>query len=308
MSGNFFHWRQLSGRWKKSGGSSGLDGSQPVVVPVEARLSINQITTYHRSFVEEVSTAAAAGFDGIGLWRTKLVDQDDQTAAAVLREFGMKATSLSFAGGFTGSLGFSFEEALQDARDAVQQAARLGAETLVIVTGGRNGHTMRHCRRTVKEALWLLADEAGDCGVRIAILPMDARFQTNSTFLNGLDDTLGLLDELSHPQAGLAFDTFQLWETPDLAARIPDIVARTFLVQLADSRIPHPRAEFDRCLPGEGTLPLVDIVQTLLSHGYQGFFDIQVWSDAVWRLPQPEVIAACERFQQSIPRTVVRYA
>jgi len=307
VGGKFFHWRPLSSRWKKNAGSPSFEGSQPLVVPVEAKFSLSQITTYHSSLTDEIAAIAAAGFDGIGLWRTKLLDQDDGAIAARLREFGVKGTSLSFAGGFTGSLGYSYEEALEDARDAVRQAARLGVETLVLVTGGRNGHTMRHCRRTVKEALWLLADEAGDRGVRLALLPMHARFQADSTFLHGLDDTLALLDELSHPQAGLAFDTFQLWETPELLSRIPEVVPRTFVVQLTDGPV-NPRANFDRCLPGMGTLPLTEIVQQFLSQGYQGLFDIQVWSEAVWHMPQPEVISVCERFQQSIPATVVRYA
>ncbi|MFO0918272.1 MAG: sugar phosphate isomerase/epimerase [Planctomycetaceae bacterium] len=307
MGGNFFPGRPLSSRWKKNAGSPGFEGSQPVVVPVEARFSLSQITTYHSSLTEEIPAVAEAGFDGIGLWRTKLLDQNDEAVAARLREFGLKGTSLSFAGGFTGSLGFSYEEALEDAREAVRQTARLGVETLILVTGGRNGHTMRHCRRTVKEALWLLADEAGDCGVRVALLPMHARFQAESTFLHGLDDTLGLLDELSHPHTGLVFDSAQLWDTPELLSRIPQIAPRTFVVQLTDSPV-DPRANLDRCLPGRGTLPLTEIVQQFLSHGYQGLFDIQVWSEAVWRMSQTEVISACNVFQQSIPTTVVRYA
>lgn len=294
MSGSYFH-PQLSGRNRKNAGQPGTEATRPVVVSVPPRLSISQITTFRRRLHEEVSAIAAAGFPGIGLSRTKSSEHDDETIAAVLNEFGIRAASLSWAGGFTGSLKFSYEEALQDARDALQQASRLKAETLVLLTGSQNGHTVRHCRRTVKDALLLLADEAGDVGVRLAILPMTPRYQQDMTFLHSVDDALKLLDELNHPQVGLAFDTFQSWHTPRLLERIPEIAARTFLVQLSDSAV-DPRHEMDRRLPGQGVLPLPEIVQQFLVSGYQGFFDVQVWSEDVWRMPHADVIAACQQF------------
>lgn len=306
MSGSFFH-PQLSGRGRKAAGQPGAETARPVVVSVQPRLSISQITTYRRKLHEEVSALAAAGLPGIGLSRSKTSEHDDETVASVLHEHGVRAASLSWAGGFTGSLRFSYEEALDDARDALQQAIRVGAETLVILTGSQNGHTVRHCRRTVKDALLLLADEAGDRGVRLALLPMSPRYQQEKTFLHSVDDALKLLDELNHPHIGLAFDTFHSWQTPRLLERIPELAPRTFLVQLSDSAV-DPRDEMDRRLPGQGVLPLPEIVQQFLASGYQGFFDVQVWSDDVWQLPLPEVIAACQRFIPSASGVVTRFA
>lgn len=306
MSGSYFH-PQVSGRWRKTAGQPGAETSRPVVVPVPPRLSISQITTYRRPLHEEVSAIAAAGLQGIGLWRTKLTSYDEETVVAVLNEFGVKPASLSWAGGFTGSLGFSYEEALEDARDAVRQAIRFGAETVVMLTGSQNGHTARHCRRTVKDALLMLADEAGDRGVRLALLPMQSRYQQTQTFLQSMDDALKLLDELNHPQIGMVFDTFQMWQTPHLLERIPSLVPRTFLVQLSDSPL-DPRNELDRRLPGQGELPLPEIVQQFLSYGYHGQFDVQVWSEDVWRMPLTDVIAACRNFAPTAAGAVTRFA
>lgn len=306
MSGSFFH-PQLSGRWRKTEGSPRPDANRPVIVTVPPRLSISQITTYRRSLREEAEAIAAAGLHGIGLWRTKISAHEDDTVAAVLNEFGVKPASLSWAGGFTGSLRFSYEEALDDAIDAVQQAIQLEAENLVIVTGSQNGHTARHCRRTVKDAVLMLADTAADGGVRLALMPMHPRYQQDQTFLQGVDDTLALLDEMKHPNVGFVFDTFQLWQTPRLLDRIPDLVPRTFIVQLSDSPV-DPRSDMDRRLPGQGELPLPEIVQQFLSYGYQGLFDVQVWSEDVWRLPQSEIIGACQHFISTASGAVTRFA
>lgn len=304
MSGNFFH-SHLTGRWRKAAGTAGAEPARPVVVPVIPQLSVSQMTTYRCPFVEEVAAIAAAGLPGIGLWRTKLSAFDDETVAAVLQEFNVKPKSLSWAGGFTGSLGFSYEEALDDARDAIHQAARWGAENLVVVAGSRNGHTVRHYRRTVRDALLLLADEAGDQGVRLALLPTQLRFPAATMFLNGLDDACALLDELKHPQIGLALDAFHFCSSSGALDRIPSLAARTFLVHLSDSSADACQKS-DR-LPGEGTLPLSDAVFQFLTHGYQGAFDVQVWSEDVWRLTPSAVIAACRRFAESVSGVVVRF-
>lgn len=306
MSGSSFH-PQLSGRWRKTAGQPGPDSARPVVVSVQPRLSISQITTFRRTLHEEVSAIAAAGFEGIGLCRTKTSAHEDDTVAAVLNEFGVRAASLSWAGGFTGSLKFSYEEALEDARDALRQAIRFKAETLVILTGSQNGLTVRHCRRLVKDALLMLADEAGDHGLRLAILPMNPRYQQEKTFLHTVDEALKLLDELNHPHIGLGFDTFHSWQTPRLLERIPELAPRTFLVQLSDSLV-DPRDEMDRRLPGQGLLPLPEMVQQFLSSGYQGFFDVQVWSEDVWRRPLAEVISACQQFVPTASGAVTRFA
>jgi sugar phosphate isomerase/epimerase len=280
---------------------------RPVVVPVQPRWSLSQITTYRRDLKDELFAAAAAGFSGVGLWRTKLSAYDDDTVLALLNEHGLKASSLSWAGGFTGSLGFSFEEALEEAREAVRLTAKVGAETLVVVTGGQNGHILPHCRKTVRDALLLLADEASDRGVKLALLPMQSRLQRELTFLHGIDETLKFLDLVKHPGVGLAFDTFQLWPTANLLDRIAELVPRTFIVHVSDSPA-DPKDRLDGRLPGQGVLPLPEILSRFLAEGYEGYFDLQVWSEDVWQMPHHEVIAACRSFGPTVAGAVTRYA
>ncbi len=299
VSGSYYH-PQLSGRWRKAVGLPAAESARPVVVPVLPRISVSQLTTYPRLLVEELAAIAGAGLEGIGLSRTKLSKYDDETVAAVLREFGVKASSVSWAGGFMGSLGFSHDEALDDARDAIRQAALWGAENLVIVLGSRNGHAVGHFRKTIKDALLLLANEAGDHSVRLALLPMHPRFPSQSAFFNGVDDTLSLLDALQHPQAGLAFDACELVRSPELMDRIPSLAARTFLVQLGDAVVDASTGALRRCLPGQGELPLAELAHRFLAAGYRGPFDVQVWSDEVWQLPPRDVMTACNRFVESV--------
>lgn len=305
MSGSHFQ-PPLSVRWKKLMGLATPEAVRPVVVPVQPRWSLSQITTYRCDLKDELFAAAAAGFTGVGLWRTKLSAYDDDTVLALLNEHGLKASSLSWIGGFTGSLGFSNEEALEEARETVRFAGKLGVETLIVITGSQNGHILPHCRKTVRDALLLLADEASDRGVKLAVLPMQARLQQELTFLHGIDETLKFLDDIKHPGIGLAFDTFHLWPTPNLLDRIAELVPRTFVVQVSDSPA-DPKDRLDGRLPGQGVLPLPEILCRFLAAGYQGYFDMQVWSEDVWQMPHAEVINACRTFGPTGAGAVTRF-
>lgn len=256
------------------------------------KLSLSQLTTMRWSLLEEVLQLKVLGFEGIGLWRPKVAEFGEDLAADVIREAGVSVSSLSFVGGFTGSNGFSYEDALADARDAIRDAELLGADNLIVVSGARNRHTIRHSRRLLTDALGELSEFAMLRGVRLSLLPMHNFFSPSWTYLHTLDETLELLGRVDHPSVGLAFDTYHLWREPHLLERIPELVPFTGLVQLSDSRR-APQTDSDRCFPGEGRIPLHEIVQAFRQTGFDGHFELQVWSDEAWSQPIDEVMQRC---------------
>ena len=92
-----------------------------------AILSMNETTTFRWSFEDDVANYAAAGIKGIGIWRQKVSDCGPQRAAELLREHGMTASHLFWAGGFTGSEGHSYRESIADTSEALRMAASASA-------------------------------------------------------------------------------------------------------------------------------------------------------------------------------------
>ncbi|MEK6258942.1 MAG: sugar phosphate isomerase/epimerase [Planctomycetota bacterium] len=264
-----------------------------IVPATKIRLSLSQLTTMRWSLEDEVLQLKALGYDGIGLWRPKVSESGEGAAAEVIRKADVGVASLSFAGGFTGRNSFSFRDAMADARDAICEAELLGAENLIVVGGARNHHTIRHSRRLVTEALRELSEFAMLHGVRLSLLPMHSFFAPTWTYLHTLDETLELLDNVNHPSVGLAFDTYHLWREPRLLERIPELVPLTGVVQVSDSRR-APQTDSDRCFPGEGRIPLNDIVRAFQQAGYDGYFDVQVWSDEGWAKTSVEMVRLCQ--------------
>ncbi len=256
------------------------------------RISINEMTTYHWSLLEDVTGYLAAGVKSIGVWRRKLCDFGEERGVELLRESGLAVSSFSSAGGFTGSDGQTFREAVDDALDAVRLAAEMRAGCLVVVTGGRAGHTLNHARRILRDALWEIGDAAGGAGLSIALQPVHRRPIERWSFLTTLNATLDMLAWCDHPRVGMVFDFFHLWREPDLCRRVPQALPWIKIAALCDAR-PPARTDEDRCLPGEGQLPLAEIVGALEANGFRGVYDLQLLSDHCWRADYPALLADC---------------
>lgn len=246
------------------------------------RLSINELTTYRWSFEEDVEHYAALGFDAIGIWRHKLSDYGDQRGADLLREHGLSVSSLSWAGGFTGSDGRSHKEGIDDALEAVRLAAMLGADTLLVHTGARAGHTHNHAKRLVKLALKEVLGLAEDLGLALGIEPMHAACCADWTYLTTLAEARELLGELASPALKLVVDTYHLCQDDQSLEALADadLIDQVALVQLGDSRVP-PAGEQNRCRLGEGALPLGATIDRLVTNGYRGYWEVELLGEDV---------------------------
>lgn len=252
---------------------------------------MSQMTTCRWSFQEDVIRYREAGIHRIALWRPKLCDHGVEQSAKLLRDSGIGVTSLGWAGGFTGTHGHSFEDAVEDAREAVLTAAALDAQSLTLISGPFNGHIRSHARRLLVDGIAEILDLACESGVTLALQPMNRMYRNDWTFLNSLDETLEILEHFDHPYLRMAFGTYHLWQEPQLIERIPQLIPWIASVQLSDWR--PSCGENDRFLPGDGVLPLADILSSLHSGGYCGPYEIEIWSNSLWKSDYRQLIADC---------------
>jgi sugar phosphate isomerase/epimerase len=251
-----------------------------------AILSMNETTTFRWSFEEDVANYAAAGIKGIGIWRQKLSDCCPRRAAELLRQHGMTASHLFWAGGFTGSEGHSHRESIADTLEALRMAAAIGAKCLVVCSGSRWGHTINHARRLVVAALKELVPMAEEFGVVMAIEPMHPGCAAECTFLNDLDEALKVITCVDNAHVKLVLDTYHLGQSEDLLRRIPEIAPSVALVQLGDAKSP-PNGEQNRCRLGAGKIPLRQIISELRRAGYDGFYDVELLGEELEDIEYP---------------------
>ena len=287
-----------------------LDSSSPhqQTESPSARLSVNGLTTIRWDLLQDVYGCRDSDISSVGLWRPKVLEFGEDRAIELLRDSSLDVSSVSWVGGFTGTNGYSFHDSVWDARQAIRFAGEVGAGCVVVASGSRGTHTLNHARRLLLDALRELADDAAEAGVNLALQPMHQMFASDWTFLNTLDETTDILAMADHPQIGLAFDTYHLWQEPDLTARLSELVPLIEVVQVSDWHEPV-RSRHDRLLPGDGIIPLAEIFECLIRGGYRGHYDLQVWSDQSWQEDYPELIGRARRqFQELLPRTPVAVA
>ncbi|MGD9126850.1 MAG: sugar phosphate isomerase/epimerase family protein [Planctomycetia bacterium] len=241
---------------------------------------MSQTTTLRWSFEEDVFRYQEAGIRAIGIWRQKLSDYGEAKAAELLEETGVKAAHLFWAGGFTGSDGRSFRDALVDAREAIETAVGLGTKVLTVYSGDRGGHIPSHLRRLMRSAFRELAPIAEEHGVMLAIEPMRPDVASGWTYLTSLDETLEVIHQVSSPAVKLIYDVFHFGCDPADIERIPELVDRVALVQMADS-VELPEFGRSRSLHGPGHIPLPEIVDAFQESGYQGYYDVELWGPAL---------------------------
>ncbi len=265
----------------------------PEPVGDSPKLSVNQSTTLRWSFEEDVVRYRLSGVDAIGLWLPKLLEYGEERAHDWLSEHGLSVSTLSYAGGFTGAFGHELADVLVETRGLIEIAGAVGAESLVVVSGPVNNHITKHATRLVVESLKELADDAAEYGVTLSLMPMRKAFSKDWTFLNTLDEALAVLDRVNHPAVRLAFDVYHLWPEKELLLRLPELVSRIGVVQVSDAAPNAGRLEYDRVLPGEGILPVEQILTGLIDAGYRGYVDYQIWSKSLWKSANQDWLRQC---------------
>jgi sugar phosphate isomerase/epimerase len=271
-------------------------------------LSMNELTTYRWSLEEDVEHYQHAGYRSIGVWRQKLTDGDVERGIDLLNASGLSVSNLLWAGGFTGSDGRTLRESVDDAAQAIRQAAAVNAGCLVVYAGGRNNHTYRHAGRILRTALHELLPLAETFEVPLALEPMHPRCAADATFLTDLHAVVALIDEFQSDYLKLSYDTYHFPLGAAQRGTLARLAPYIGIVHLADRRVP-PNIDQDRCPLGQGRVPLSAIVTTLLEAGYTSAFDVKLMGPEIsandyWMLLEQSQLTFAELVQAPAPSSM----
>ena len=253
------------------------------------RFSISEFSTHHWPLDREVAELKKRGIQSIGLWRTKLSDLDLDESSDLLYAHSLRVSSLSWAGGFTGSCGMSHEDAIADGITAIRTAAKIGAECLIVHAGGRNGHMTRHATRLLRLALDRLVPVASDFGIRLGLELMQADIASGWTFAQTFNETLEMVNQFPARHVGLVLDLYHAGRNRALLNALDEIAPRIALVQLADqAKVRHDaplNQPPERCLLGHGVVPIQSWVNQLEKHGFDGYYELELHGPGLADIP-----------------------
>lgn len=262
------------------------------------RLSLNQRTTQRLSLREVIDHAVAAGLPAVGLWRDRVSEVGLDVARAWVDDSGLRVSSLCRGGFFTTSEPAAREAALQDNRAAIDEAAAIGAATLVLVPGGLPaGDTdIRRARRHVVEAIDELVPYAAARQVTLGIEPMNPIYAADRGVVSTLAQALDIAEKYATEEVGVVVDTFHVWWDPEVLTQIARAGRRIASYQVCDWITPLPADTLlSRGMMGDGHIDFAELTAAVTQAGYSGDIEVEIFNADVWAAPGEQVIATMAR-------------
>ncbi len=266
--------------------------------PRLARLSLNQKTVERWSVPELVAGCVAAGVPAVGLWREPVQAVGVERAATLVREAGLRVSSLCRGGFLTAPGPVARRATIADNRRAVDEAVAVGTDCLVMVVGGLppGSRDLAGARARVAELIGELAPYAGEHGVRLALEPMHPIFAADRGVLSTLAQALDLAEQFPAEQVGVVVDTFHVWWDPQVEAQIARAAGRIASLQVCDWITPlPPDALLSRGMMGDGHIDFGHLRRCAEAAGYAGDIEVEIFNAEVWAADPAEVISTVAR-------------
>jgi len=267
-----------------------------------ARFSINQMTVKQLPIPELVADCVKLGIPGVGLWRDPVQTYGLDATAKLVRDAGLTVTTLCRGGFFTAIDPTERAAALDDNRRAIDEAATLGTDTLVLVSGGlpTGSKDLHGARERIADALGELGPYAEQHGVRLAIEPLHPMFASDRCVVSTLAQALDIAERFPAHQVGVTVDTYHIWWDDNAPAQIARAGAsgRIHSFQLADWITPLPEGVLNgRGQIGDGAIDMREWQRYVEAAGYTGAIEVELFNDALWARDGREVLAeTAERF------------
>ncbi len=265
-------------------------------------LSINSTTVKAWSLEQLVEGCARAGITAISPWRDIIQACGPERAGALIRAQGLTVTGHCRGGMFPAADEAGRRAALDDNRRAVDEAAAIGAQCLVMVVGGlpKGSRDLADARRQVHDGIAALLPYARQAGIPLAIEPLHPMFAADRACVNTLGQALDLCDQLGEG-TGVAVDVYHVWWDPDLTRQIARAGRRILAYHVNDWLVPTTDLLLDRGMMGDGVIDLRAVRAQVEAAGYRGHCEVEILSANNWWQRDPdEVLRVCIERHQTV--------
>jgi sugar phosphate isomerase/epimerase len=250
-----------------------------------SRLCIHTITTKPWKIEEAGEHYAAAGVKGITVWRDALEGRNIRQTGKMLQELGLSVVSLCRGGFFAHKDPDKRQLAIDDTRQAIEEAASLGTSMLVLVCGADPAQSLEESRKQISDAIATLIPDASAAGVKMTIEPLHPMYADTRSAINTLGQANDMAEALNSPWVGIAVDVYHLWWDPFLEKEIKRCGQNGNLAafHICDWKSPTTDMLLDRGLMGEGCIPIKLIRSWVESTGFNSFNEVEIFSTSYWQ-------------------------
>ncbi len=266
-------------------------------------LSVNLATVRQQyGFAAAVDACLAQGITAIAPWRDQVEAIGLEEATRIVELNDLQVTGYCRGGMFPAADQAGLAAAIDDNRRAIDEAAALGADCLVLVVGGLPGTSkdIVAARAMVADGIAAILPHARSAKVPLAIEPLHPMFAADRACVNTLEQALDLCDVLG-TGVGVAIDVYHTWWDPKLRPQIARAGRdqRILAHHICDWLVPTRDLLLDRGMMGDGVVDLKQFRADIERAGYHGPQEVEIFSALNWwKRPGEEVLATCvERFR-----------
>ncbi|MBO6523140.1 MAG: sugar phosphate isomerase/epimerase [Balneolaceae bacterium] len=262
-------------------------------------ICLDTYTILPASLEEKVEIAAEAGYDAIEPWDRELISYekeggDVEKLGARIKELGLFVPSVIGLWNAIPPGDKEFEESLEGTRNRMRLAKAIGSQHIQTIpnTVGE-GYDVKKVAQRYRTVLEIAEEEFGleAALVFVKFFPLKSMGQAMQVALDS-----------NHPNAKIIPDTYHMYITEGgfngLKLINGDAIA---IFQFADApghKAPDDLADADRVFPGDGVLPLPEILRDLYATGFRGCISLELYNPEYHQRDPLEV--AKEGFEKTL--------
>lgn len=267
-----------------------------------SRLCIHTITTKSWSIEEAAEQYSRVGVKGISVWRQYLEGRNIAQTGQMLKAHDLEVVSLVRGGFFPSTSSGKRAAAIDDNKKAIDEAAVLGAPMIVLVCGADPGQSLEVSRAQIQEGIETVLPYAIANDVKLAIEPLHPMYADTRSAVNTLGQANDMAEAIGSDYVGVAADVYHLWWDPNLEQELLRCGRNRHLLAFHICDWMSPTVDFlnDRGLMGEGCIPIQKIRGWAEAAGFDGFNEVEIFSDRLWAGDQKEFLdRIVEQYYQS---------
>ena len=265
-------------------------------------LSINGATTMKATLPEDVAAARVAGFRALEIWAAKMDTYLESHSVGNLKALfdppsasgpGLLPASINSIEFITFRPPDEYAEAVVGrCRELCALAQALGCGKIVVVPSPTpEGATWRQIRDESVRVLRELSDVAAPHGVQLAFEFLGFSWCSVRT----LAQCWEIVAETARDNVGLVIDTCHFYaggSTLDAIDPVPPQKILIFHINDVEERQLETIEDAHRLLPGEGVIPLDDVLERLKRTGFDGLCSVELFRPEYWERDPAELAAA----------------
>jgi sugar phosphate isomerase/epimerase len=258
------------------------------------------MTAGKASLAEVVNACVRHNVQWIGPWRYSVTD-NPVAAANLIRNAGLKVSSLCRGGMFPAATKEERQRKIEDNLRAIDEAATIGTDLLVLVNGPAPDKDIDGARQMVVDGIAAVADHAIKNGVRLGIEPLHPMFAADRSVVVTMGHANDIASQFEADRIGLVVDVYHIWWDPQVYEEIQRAGKRIFAFHVSDWIVPTPDILMGRGMMGDGVIELKRLREATERAGYQGPIEVEIFNEWLWSRPVDEIVGlTADRFREFV--------